>query len=132
MVWNTWTCKFGFPVQGIWPGVDYSDVNAVARSHSARVLATAEDSGLVKLFRYPCTQPKAACKESKGHSSHVTRVAFSANDRYLISVGGNDKTVLIWETDFADGKVDQSDDAELDGDEAAIEEDLVDQSRVKK
>jgi len=18
--WNTWTCKFGFPVQGIWPG----------------------------------------------------------------------------------------------------------------
>ena len=32
--WSTWTCKFGFPVQGIWPGSDYSDVNAVARSHS--------------------------------------------------------------------------------------------------
>jgi len=138
VAWSTWTCKFGFPVQGIWPGIDYTDVNAVARSHSKRVLATAEDSGLVKLFQYPCTQPKAAWKENRGHSSHVTRVAFSAQDRYLISVGGNDKTVLIWETDFGAEKahVDKHDgepidEAEADDeDELAHEEDLVDQSDV--
>jgi microtubule-associated protein-like 6 len=138
VAWNTWTCKFGFPVQGIWPGVDYTDVNAVARSHSARVLATAEDSGLVKLFQYPCTQPKAAWKENRGHSSHVTRVVFSAQDRYLVSVGGNDKTVLIWETDFGtenakavhheEEPVDEAEDD--DEDELAHEEDLVDQGGV--
>lgn len=29
--WHTWTCKLGFPVQGIFPGIDGSDVNAVCR-----------------------------------------------------------------------------------------------------
>lgn len=132
VVWSTWTCKFGFPVEGIWPGADYTEVNAVARSHSAKVLATAEDSGKVKLFRYPCTQPSSAFKENKGHSSHVTRVVFSADDHFLISVGGNDKTVLVWETDFAVGKSveDPSDDLEVDEDSGMIEEDLIDQSRV--
>jgi microtubule-associated protein-like 6 len=36
-----------------------------------------------------------------GHSSHVTKVKFSFNDKYVISTGGNDKTVIVWETDFA-------------------------------
>jgi microtubule-associated protein-like 6 len=36
-----------------------------------------------------------------GHSSHVTKVKFSANDTYVISTGGNDKTVIVWETDFS-------------------------------
>ena len=66
--WNTWTCKFGFPVQGIWPGAPFQGVNAVARSHSRKVLATAEDSGLVRLFRYPCTVEKATAKACRGHS----------------------------------------------------------------
>lgn len=38
-----------------------------------------------------------------GHSSHVTKVKFSANDKYVITTGGNDKTVIVWETDFAMG-----------------------------
>ena len=29
--WATWTKKLGFPVQGIFQGVDYSDVNTVCR-----------------------------------------------------------------------------------------------------
>ena len=40
-----------------------------------------------------------------GHSSHVTKCKFSANDSYLVTTGGNDKTVLIWETDFGVGAV---------------------------
>ncbi len=38
-----------------------------------------------------------------GHSSHVTKVKFSANDTYVVTTGGHDKTVLIWETDFGFG-----------------------------
>ena len=53
--WHTWTCTLGWPVQGIWrPGMDGSDINAVARSHSGHVLAIADDFGKVNLFRYPC------------------------------------------------------------------------------
>jgi len=33
-----------------------------------------------------------------GHSSHVTRVRFSKDDNWLVSTGGNDKTVLLWKT----------------------------------
>ena len=33
----------------------------------------------------------------------MTKVKFSANDKYIISTGGNDKTVIVWETDFAMG-----------------------------
>jgi echinoderm microtubule-associated protein-like 6 len=50
--WASWTCTLGWPVQGIWQeGVDGSDINAVHRSPQNDLLATAEDSGLVKLFR---------------------------------------------------------------------------------
>lgn len=99
--WQTWTCVLGFPVQGIWPPFsDFTDVNAVCRSQSQRFLATAEDSGLVKLFRYPCTVERAQYNEYRGHSSHVTKVKFSADERYVITTGGNDKTVIVWETDF--------------------------------
>jgi len=57
--YHTWTCLFGFPVQGIWPGVDYTDVNSTCRSNSRTILATADDFGKVKLFKYPCVVEKA-------------------------------------------------------------------------
>lgn len=54
--WATWTCTLGWPVQGIWPEfADGTDVNAVCVSSSKLLLATAEDSGNLKVFRYPCT-----------------------------------------------------------------------------
>ena len=30
--WQTMTCIYGWPVQGIWPGIDYTDVNTTCRS----------------------------------------------------------------------------------------------------
>jgi len=30
----------------------------------------------------------------------VTKVKFSSQDQYLISTGGKDMTVLVWETDW--------------------------------
>lgn len=58
--WSSWTTVLGWPVQGIWePTMDGSDINAVDRSpvpHSDgyKILATGDDKGKVKLFRYPC------------------------------------------------------------------------------
>lgn len=103
--WATWSCKFGWPVQGIWPGVDYSDVNTVYRSENEQVLATGEDTQKVKLFRFPCTREKAEFKSYTAHASHVTSVRFMLKDNLLISTGGNDKTTLVWQTDFGDQSV---------------------------
>jgi hypothetical protein len=42
------------------------------------------------------------CAEYDGHSSHVTNVRFSRDDRHVVSVGGNDKSVFQWAVDGAD------------------------------
>lgn len=95
--WETWTCTLGWPVQGIWPPFsDGTDINAVARSNNFQMLATADDFGKLKLFRYPCTSKDCQSLEYKGHSSHVTNVRWSPNDDYLITLGGNDRCIFQW------------------------------------
>ena len=94
--WSTWTCVLGWPVQGIWAeGADGSDINSVDRSLANSLLATADDSGLVKLFRYPCIDDGSKYNAYPGHSSHVTNVRWSTGEN-LLSVGGNDKCLFIW------------------------------------
>lgn len=31
--WATWTCKLGWPVQGVFKGSDLTDINTVVRSN---------------------------------------------------------------------------------------------------
>lgn len=53
--WATWSCTYGWQVQGIFPAnSDGSDVNACSRSPDGNVLATGDDCGRVNLFRFPC------------------------------------------------------------------------------
>lgn len=97
VTWASWTCVLGWPVQGIWPPCSNgTDVNAVDRSHVGTLLATADDFGKVKLFRYPCVQKDAQALEFLGHSAHVTNVRWTALDECLISTGGGDKCVFQW------------------------------------
>jgi len=99
--WNTWTCVFGFPVQGIFnPDATGYSVNYSCISDNNKVLVTGDDFSSVNLFKSPCTVNNAKSKAFKGHSSHVPKVRFSKDDIYLYSVGGNDKSLFIWETDF--------------------------------
>jgi microtubule-associated protein-like 6 len=63
------------------------------------LLATGDDFGQVKLFKYPCVKEKADFNDYYGHSSHVTKVKFSADDKLVFSTGGGDKTVMVWSTD---------------------------------
>lgn len=59
--WATQYCNLGFEVAGIWPSdSDGTNINAVCRSHSTRLLATADDFGQVNLFRYPTCQLKVS------------------------------------------------------------------------
>lgn len=67
-------------MQGIYPPASMTDdVNAVDRSPDGQVLATGDDFGFVKLFKFPCPVPKAAFTKFNGHSSHVTNVMFTRN-----------------------------------------------------
>lgn len=93
--WTTWTCTLGWPVQGIWPKYsDGTDIDSCCRSPNGKLLVTGDDFGSVKLFRYPCLSKDHKYKEYKGHSSHVTNISFTRTQNYVISVGGNDKSIF--------------------------------------
>jgi len=93
--WKSWTCTLGWPVQGIFPPcADGSDINACDRSPDQKVVATADDFGMVKLFRFPCPVEKAAFNQYNGHSSHVTNVRFIPGSPHLVSTGGEDKCIF--------------------------------------
>ncbi|TRY85645.1 hypothetical protein DNTS_008799 [Danionella cerebrum] len=81
----------------VWPeGSDGTDINALIRSHSRKVIALADDFCKVHLFQYPCSRPKAPSHKYSAHSSHVTNVSFMHNDSHLISTGGKDTSIMQW------------------------------------
>lgn len=97
--WHTQTCIYGWHVRGLWPeGADGTDINACARNNTGNreLIATADDFGKVKLFRYPCIVPNADHKPYGGHSSHVTNIGFTADDAWVVSTGGEDRAVFQW------------------------------------
>uniref|UniRef100_A0AAR2L7J7 HELP domain-containing protein n=1 Tax=Pygocentrus nattereri TaxID=42514 RepID=A0AAR2L7J7_PYGNA len=95
--WASYTCVLGFHVMGVWlEGSDGTDINALCRSHSERVVAVADDFCKVHLFQYPCPKPKAPSHRYEGHGSHVTNVRFTHCDSHLLSLGGKDACILQW------------------------------------
>lgn len=102
--WHTLTCPLGFwGVQGIWPLYsDGSDINAVDRSNGLTMIATADDYGFVKIFRYPCAIEHSSFVQLRGHSSHVTNVKWSTSDHLLLSTGGRDCSLFVWKHESVD------------------------------
>lgn len=94
--WATWSGKFGFCVQEVHQDVDYSNINCVCVNPTKSLVATGGDDQKIRLFNYPVTIPKQKHSYYVGHSSHVTRVRFSADEQNLLSVGGNDRTIILW------------------------------------
>lgn len=100
-MWKTWSLNLGFPVQGIYGNcIDLTDINTVERSKNGQILAIGDDNGQIKLFNYPCIDKNSLSDTYYGHSAHVTKLSFTAGDDLLISTGGGDMTVLVWDTDI--------------------------------
>uniref|UniRef100_A0A8D8QNL7 Echinoderm microtubule-associated protein-like 1 n=1 Tax=Cacopsylla melanoneura TaxID=428564 RepID=A0A8D8QNL7_9HEMI len=98
VTWSSNSCTITFHTVGIWPeGADGTDVNTCERSHGAKLVATGDDYGKVKLYAYPAAQPKSLCHVYHGHSSHVTSVTFLHDDSRIISTGGKDTSVMQWQ-----------------------------------
>ena len=100
----------GKEVEGIWPtfgaarsaqGNNEFINTAHVSPSSVNRIATGDDSGLVKLFPFPCPKDESVNSDSAtdiegsvmqypGHSAHVTAVRFTHDDSHLISAGGED------------------------------------------
>ncbi|KAI2654594.1 Echinoderm microtubule-associated protein-like 5 [Labeo rohita] len=86
--WSTWTCVLGTSCEGIWPVVsEVTEVTSACLSNDRKLLATGDDLGYVKLFKYP---------RYMAHSTHVTNVRWSHDDSLLASAGGSDTCLMIW------------------------------------
>ena len=57
---------------------------------------TADDLGGVNILNYPCVVTRAPRRTSKGHSSHVMNVRFTADEKRVVSVGGKDRAIFQW------------------------------------
>eukprot|EP00794_Sanderia_malayensis_P020047 gene20047-22014_t len=91
ITWATWTSMIGKEVFGIWPkNADKGDINCTDVTHVGSMMATGDDSGYVKLFKFPCLEKFTKGKKFVGHSAHVTKVRFSHDDQFLVSTGGDD------------------------------------------
>ena len=104
--WASHSCLIGWGVQGIWEGCsDGTDINSCARSNCQQYLAVGYDSCKVRLYNFPCltlssdNSAKATFPPHRsyhGHSSHVTNIRWSHDDKYIVSSGGSDLTILRW------------------------------------
>jgi WD40 repeat protein/Ca2+-binding EF-hand superfamily protein len=100
VVWATYTCTLSWPVQGIWPsGCDYSDINSCQAMPDLGDIVTGDDFSKVRLYRYPALKPDSLHQTYVGHAGHVACVRFTSSRRFVVSIGGADRTILVWRHD---------------------------------
>lgn len=125
--WANYSCTFGWSVQYIWPeAADGSDINSVHKAHNSKLLVTADDFGQINLFRWPVVVEKQSCKSYTGHSAHVTKVKFSHDDSYIVSIGGDDKCLFVWKTDIPE-EIEEPEEVK-----AEVKEEVKEKNPVKK
>ncbi|EGR30612.1 hypothetical protein IMG5_127930 [Ichthyophthirius multifiliis] len=112
--WHTWTCIYGWFSKGIFKYRDGKDVDSCIRSYNSKVLVTGDDFGNINLYNYPTCVPKQIHHTYRAHSSKITRVRFTPEDKYLISIGGEDQSIMVWKTvNIQEDITDQKQDLEL-------------------
>eukprot|EP00798_Chlamydomonas_sp_ICE-L_P018393 gene18393-24865_t len=98
------------PVMGIWQkDTDCIDINAAARSNKkpefagedplaglGEYVVTASDDNKVRIFNYPVVVTEAPHRAYVGHASHVLNIRFSPNNKWVVSLGGEDRGAFQW------------------------------------
>ena len=98
--WASWTCLYGWPVQGIMYKQKVP-ITSCSRSYflhnNYKLLACGDMAWELKLYRYPCIQLEARHLIGKGHSSPISCVRFTRDDKYILTTGLYDGCILQWE-----------------------------------
>ena len=100
--WQRWSCFYGWPVHGLSENSAES-VSSVCRSTNGDILATADESKMIRLFRYPCLRGAQAFSFPTGHGSGSISVCFSFDDNFIISVSKKEPIIFQvshWHTTY--------------------------------
>eukprot|EP00948_MAST-09A_sp_MAST-9A-sp1_P002160 g2160.t1 len=123
--WHSWTCTYGWPVQGINSiYLDGSEPTACDRNSASTAIAVVNNYGRITLARYPMLNSSAGYRTYKGHSTNVKNVKFSYDDKKLITLGGRDRCIFQWSHN-AEIIEDEAENLNYDGD-SEDDEDLLD------
>jgi len=101
MEWHDATCTVTAATAGTWNNASYAnDDAAVTAAHlgSGRALVVAGDSdGFVRLFRQPCTTPRAEYREDKVASGDISNVRLVFEDAFVLAaIAVADGMVIRW------------------------------------
>ncbi|XP_012522532.1 echinoderm microtubule-associated protein-like CG42247 isoform X1 [Monomorium pharaonis] len=98
--WYSHNCTVGYMTSGQWNNRYYpltTVVTTSSRSAAHDMLVSGDAEGYLRLFRYPCTSAKAEYVEEKVYSSLVACARFLYNDQNVVTVGGTDAALMLWE-----------------------------------
>ncbi|KAF0689457.1 Aste57867_19092 [Aphanomyces stellatus] len=112
ILWDQWSCVFGWPVQGIWPESSAaSDVAAVTLLDNRvpvegnHVLVAYRSC--LRSFRWPCMK-SAQHYAYEGHASSITAV-LTWKQRQVVTLGGADGTIMEWTASPEEGHFEEDD-----------------------
>jgi microtubule-associated protein-like 6 len=97
--WNTYTCLFGWPVQGIWPPVeevedDKPEPTCVCRSDNEKLLAVGFSNGEIRIYNNPCVSYPSLYRVEKAHVGPVLKCCFDCNSTVLLSIGQKENGIV--------------------------------------
>lgn len=121
--WHDWTSNYGWHVQGsllsigisfsiriiyifslagAWPyseavskGTDF-EPTCMHRSNKEDMLVTGDTNGFIKIQRFPCISKDVEPVKEIGHVKEISKVRFSCDGKYAISVGKSDRSIVVW------------------------------------
>lgn len=96
--WHVRQSPLGLSSIGVFPEYsDASDILTVSQSNDKTLLAVGDCFGTLKLFRNPATDLFAPYKKFFAHSpGGLSKVAFTVQDEFLLSIGKSDKILVQW------------------------------------
>ena len=102
VTWETHNCTFGWPVKGIWQcshnSTEMTCVDCLVDSddETMSTLVAGDSSGRLQLHLYPCLSHGNQFSFD-GHIGAVARIQW-AGKGLLVSIGRDDKAIIIWKT----------------------------------
>jgi WD40 repeat protein len=116
-LWLSWTQPLGPTVQGIKLDDNEIRFNPVCRSFKYLprakdyeleydgkpvnlLLAAGDREGMVGLYRFPSVHPNSDAKRYKAVASKMAHLRIFGNDEFVVAVGENSNSIVLYETDF--------------------------------
>ena len=61
-----------------------------------KLLAVGNGVGELRVYRYPVLSKNAEYVSGKGHATSVSKVRFTCDDKRMITLGAQDRSILQW------------------------------------